>query len=101
MLYCARCMRLCEGPVCPVCRKSDLREPEAKDVCFLTERGQIWGSILEDNLNDCRIPFLKKGRMGAGLAMSTGNRFETFRFFVPYERYEEASALAEELFGEG
>ena len=98
MLYCARCMRLCEGPLCPVCRKSDLRQPEAKDVCFLTERGQIWGSILEDNLNDCRIPFLKKEVLGAGLAIKVGPMLDRSRFYVRYPQLDSARAVMEDLF---
>ena len=44
------------------------------------------------------IPFLKKGKMGAGLAMKAGPLLETNIFYVTRENYGKARQLMEELF---
>ena len=96
-MYCKKCSRVFDGERCPVCRRSRVREPEAKDPCFLTEQDYLTSGILEDLLKQGGIPFLKKDVMGAGLAIKVGPMLDRSRFYVPFERLGDARAVAEEL----
>ena len=71
-MYCEKCNRITEGDRCPVCRSRKMREPEAKDPCYLTEQDYVSSGILEDMLKQNNIPYLKKGVMGAGMAIRVG-----------------------------
>ena len=96
-MYCEKCSRVFDGERCPVCKRSKVREPEAKDPCLLTEQDYLTAGILEDLLKQGGIPFLKKDVMGAGLAIKVGPMLDRSRFYVPFERLEDARAVAEEL----
>ena len=96
-MYCEKCSRVFGGDRCPVCKKSRVREPEAKDPCFLTEQDYLSAGILEDLLKQNAIPFLKKNVMGAGLAIKVGPMLDRSRFYVPYDRLDAAAAVLEEL----
>jgi hypothetical protein len=97
-MYCERCSRIVEEERCPVCGGRKLREPGPKDPCFVTEQDFISSGILEDVLKQNGIPFLIKNVLGAGLAIKVGPMLDRSRFYVPYERLEEARTVAEELF---
>jgi len=97
-MYCEKCSRVFDGNDCPVCKKSKVREPEAKDPCYLTELDYISSGILEDVLKQNGIPYLKKDVMGAGMAIKVGPMLERSRFYVPFEQLESAAAVADELF---
>lgn len=97
-MYCERCSRIIEEERCPYCKSRRVREPEPKDPCFLTEQDYISSGILEDVLKQNDIPFLKKDVMGAGLAIKVGPMLDRSRFYVPFDRLEDAAAVADELF---
>ena len=97
-MYCEKCCRIIEGDRCPVCKKSRVRQPEPKDLCFLTEQNYISSTMLEDVLRQENIPFLKKGVLGAGLAIKVGPMLEWSRFYVPFEILDSAKRVVEELF---
>lgn len=99
-MYCEKCCRIIEADRCPVCKSKRVREPEAKDPCFLTEQDYLSSGILEDLLKQNGIPYLKKDVMGAGLAIKVGPMLERSRFYVPFEQLESARAVAEEVFPE-
>ena len=99
-MYCEKCCRIIEADLCPVCKSKRVREPEAKDPCFLTEQDYLSSGILEDLLKQNGIPYLKKDVMGAGLAIKVGPMLERSRFYVPFEQLESARAVAEEVFPE-
>ena len=99
-MYCEKCCRVIEADRCPVCKSKRVREPEAKDPCFLTEQDYLSSGILEDLLKQNGIPYLKKDVMGAGLAIKVGPMLERSRFYVPFELLESARAVAEEVFPE-
>ena len=99
-MYCEKCCRIIEADRCPVCKSKRVREPEAKDPCFLTEQDYLSSGILEDLLKQNGIPYLKKDVMGAGLAIKVGPMLERSRFYVPLEQLESARAVAEEVFPE-
>ena len=99
-MYCEKCCRVIEADRCPVCKSKRVREPEAKDPCFLTEQDYLSSGILEDLLKQNGIPYLKKDVMGAGLAIKVGPMLERSRFYVPFEQLESARAVAEEVFPE-
>ena len=96
-MYCEKCSRIFEGDRCPACKKSRVREPGPKDPCFLTEQDYLTSGILEDLMKQNAIPYLKKNVMGAGLAIKVGPMLDRSRFYVPYDRLEDALAVAEEL----
>ena len=98
MLYCGGCCRLFSGSACPSCGAAG-RVPRPDDFCFLTEKEQLWADMLAEVLEENTIPFLQKGKLGAGLAMKMGPLLEQFRFYVPYAHFDAAAAIVEELFG--
>ena len=110
MLYCEKCRlpveTLGEMPAdgedrCPECGRKKLRPIREDDPCFLIERDQIWSEVIEDLLKENGIPFLTKGRMGAGLAISVGPMFEKNRYYVPYSCLDRAREVMTAVFGEG
>lgn len=99
-MYCENCSRIIEADRCPVCSSRKVREPEAKDPCYLTEQDYISSGILEDLLKQNNIPYLKKDVMGAGMAIRVGPMLERSRFYVPYEQLSRAAAILEDLFSD-
>ena len=97
-MYSEKCNRIIEGDRCPVCRGRKIREPQAKDPCYLTEQDYISSGILEDVLKQNNIPYLKKDVMGAGMAIKVGPMLERSRFYVPFEQLDSAAAILEDLF---
>ena len=97
-MYCEKCCRIVEDDRCPFCRNRKLRQPEPGDLCLLTEEDYVSSTILEDVLKQNGIPFLKKGVLGAGLAIKVGPMLERSRFYVAYEHLAGAAAVAEDLF---
>ena len=77
-----------------------IREIRDDDLCLLTERDMIWSEVTEDFLRQNDIPFLVKGRMGAGLAINVGPMFEKNRYYVPYAYLEKARDVIEAVFAE-
>ena len=98
MMYCERCSQIVEEDRCPTCGSANLREPKAKDPCFLTEQDFVSTGILEDVLGQNGIPYLRKNVLGAGLAIKVGPMLDRGRFFVPYELLPKAQELVEDLF---
>ena len=72
-----------------------------EEICFLTEKSQIWSDMLSDVLEQNHIPFDKRGTLGAGMTVLAGPMLETYRFYVPAAHYAQAAAIVEELFGGG
>ena len=100
-MYCERCSFAFEGDVCPLCgKRKHLRPARAEDLCFLAEKDQIWGEMLSDVLRQNNIPFLRKGAMGAAMALRAGPGQERYRFFVAYRDLRRARGAVEQLFGE-
>lgn len=97
-MYCEKCSRIIETDRCPVCKSRKIREPEAKDPCYLTEQDYISSGILEDVLKQNNIPYLKKDVMGAGMAIKVGPMLERSRFYVPFEQWSSAMEIMESLF---
>lgn len=97
-MYCEKCCRIFDGEHCPNCRKSNVRQPEQGDPCFLAEENYVTSTILEDLLKQNNIPYLKKDVMGAGMAIKVGPMLERSRFYVPFERLSSATAIMEDLF---
>ncbi len=97
-MYCEKCKRIIQEERCPFCKRSTVREPEQKDPCLLTEMDYISSGILEDVLQQRGIPFLRKGVMGAGLAIKVGPMLDRSRFYVPFDQLETAMAVTDELF---
>lgn len=99
-MYCERCYRLTEEEVCPECGKRSLRPVREDDPCFVVSTGQIWADMVGDVLNQNEIPFLKQGRMGAGMAMLTGLPLETYSLYVPYTYFEQAKEIVNSIIAE-
>ena len=99
-MYCEHCCRLTDAEACPECRKRQLRPVREEDPCFVLSTGQIWADMVCDVLKQNNIPFLKQGRMGAGMAMLTGIPLETYSLYVPYSHFEHAKEIADSLIAE-
>jgi len=97
-MYCPNCHILISGPHCSICGNKKLREPVAKDYCFLAEKELIWAGALEDILSQNGIPFTTQNVLGAGLAAKMGPALERTRFYVPFSHYEAAHELEQEFF---
>ena len=97
-MYCEKCCRIISSDRCPYCRSRRVREPEAKDLCFLTEQDYISSGVLEDVLRQYGIPFLRKDVMGAGLAIKVGPMLDRGRFYVSYEQWPNAVSVIDDLF---
>lgn len=90
MLYCEKCMRFAQE--CE-CGGKKYREIKENDPVFLTMKDALTSSQIEPILTENNIPYLKTGRLGAGLALRIGPLFETYTFFVPLGAYEKAKEL--------
>ena len=99
-MYCEKCKRIIDADRCPFCKSRKTREPESDDICFVTEQDYVSSGILEDVLQQKGIRFLKKGVMGAGMAIKVGPMLERSRFYVSFEQLERAMSIVEELFAE-
>lgn len=69
-------------------------EPE---LVLLISAPSIWSAHVDSWLQERDIPYLKRGQMGAGLAIKLGHIHEVIDFYVPYERLEEAQEGLDEL----
>ena len=96
--YCENCSILFIGDRCPACRRKSTRSAEPDDICFLTEKEQIWAGMLAEVLTQNNIPFIQKNVMGAGMALRVGPMFERVRFYVYYRHLDKAKEIVEELF---
>ena len=100
-MYCEKCCRVIEENRCPACGSKKVRMPEAKDPCFLTELDYMPSGILEDVLKQNAIPYLKKDMLGAGMTIRLGPMLlERSRFYVPYEKYQEAKDITDAVFSD-
>ena len=97
-MYCAKCQRIIATRSCRDCGSYWVREVQPDDVCYLTEREQIWGEMLEDVLKQNSIPYIIRRTLGAGLSMSIGAMLECYRFYVPFGALEAAQEIVDELF---
>ena len=101
LLYCPECKRLYdEAEKCPVCGKRKGREPQSQDLCFLMSTNAIWVEMISDLLTDNKIPFQKVSAQGTAMAMLTGLYTETFDFYIPFEKYDEAKELTDAFFAQ-
>ena len=98
--YCENCKQAFEGERCPSCGSEKLRPAKADDLCFLAEKEQLWGEMLSDVLRQSEIPFLRKGVLGAGFALTAGPGTERYRFYVSFCDLAQARGAVEQLFGE-
>lgn len=99
MTYCEDCRRVFDGKefVCPHCEGTHVRPVVDADICYLIELPELTSTLLASALEEAGIPALRKGRLGAGFAMSIGLNRESERFYVPFARLKAARTLAEEL----
>ena len=103
VLYCEKCHNAVENDGetrCPFCGGKKLRPIRGDDPCFLAEKDQIWSEVVEDFLNGAGIPFLTKGRMGAGLAINVGPMFVRYRYYVNYGDLARAKEVLAAVFAE-
>lgn len=92
MLYCEKCRTLVEES-CPLHKQKHLREPRPNDPVLIAELSGISAAMLEGLLLDEKLPFLKEGRLGAGMSVWIGRMMETYSFYVPYDLREQALGL--------
>lgn len=97
-MYCTHCNLIVNISKCPVCGNKNLREPEADDYCYLTEKETIWAGAMSDILTENGIPFITKNLLGAGLAAKMGPALERTKFYVPYSHYTVAQELERQYF---
>ena len=96
--YCNICCLSFDGEHCPICGRKSTRCVEPDDLCFLTEKDQIWSGMLADVLRQQNIPFIQKYVLGAGLSIKTGPMLERVRFYVFYKQLPEAMNVVSVMF---
>lgn len=100
MKFCEKCNTLCEQAACANCGNTALREPEATDFCFLTEREPMWADMLRAALKDTGIESAFRPLLGMGVTYGAGRSLDRHQIFVPYDRYQESLDVMFALFGE-
>lgn len=94
MLYCERCHTVYDD-ACPMCHKHDGRPVQPDDLCYFTEQGDLWSSVLEDVFRQAGVPCVR--RLSVGVAPYVGANLARYRFYAPYERLEDAMQLCAEM----
>ncbi len=97
-LYCKDCKLVYSTPRCPVCGGKRGTPACGDDICFLTEREQMWAEMLEDVLRQNGIPYIFKNRYGRGITVTLGFGAERVSFYVKYRDLPRAREIVEELF---
>jgi hypothetical protein len=96
LYYCENCHILNEHDYCKNCGKKKLRNPENNDYCFLIEVNSMFGEAFGGLLKGKNIPYS---------AMPSGNwlrtyfalKLENLKIFVPYEFFDKAKELLNEI----
>ncbi len=96
MKYCENCRALCESDCCSICESTELREVKGDDYCYLTECAENFGELLNVTLTDMQIPCALMP-FGNGARSALGLNLGNFRVFVPYEYYENARDVLDQL----
>ena len=97
MMHCSSCLILFDGHRCPICGSKNVDLPQPRDYCLLTKKDQMWAGMLEDVLEQNRIPFTTQSHRMAGLSLRCPVS-EEVRFYVPYGWYEQALEIEKALF---
>lgn len=99
MYYCENCKLLSDRDVCPFCKSEPLRRAKDEDLCFLTEKGAVYGGVLKNALADESIPYSTHSALNSISVCAPGPVFETYRFFVPYAFLSRAKEVEERACG--
>ena len=100
MYYCKKCQRAFSEAACPECGHKSDRSADPEDLCFLTEKQEMWAEMLDDVLKQNEIPFVKQDEQEAWVTVYIGSSFKVQKFYVPYAYLSRAKELVEELFAE-
>lgn len=57
----------------------------------------VWSAHVESHLEELKIPYLKRGRKGAALAIELGAGAEIYDYFIPRQAAARASEGVDEL----
>lgn len=100
-MYCKNCYYMFEEKTkrCPNCYSKNIKEIEPNDPVFLIECNFFNGETLRTNLEELKIPYILRQKMGTaynmGLGLGGGPWGERYRFFVPYCELERCRELAD------
>ncbi len=72
---------------------------EDNTFVFLVQKEEMWARMLVEVLEDNNVPCATRPVLGVGFAMKMGVQ-DYLQIFVPPECFEQANALAEELFAD-
>ena len=97
-MYCNKCKIIFDNNFCPICKSKGINEPKADDLVFLVEKDAITSDIIEGVLKNNNIIYIKKGNMGAAFSIITGPLFEKYKFYVPYDKYDDVNELINAYF---
>ena len=95
MYFCEKCRMLMKDNFCSVCGKKNLREAQDDDFCFFVALDADKARFFEENLKLQNIPVAS---LGAGLDLRTRTS-RTFKIYIPYCYYNNATELYNLLFG--
>ena len=97
MYYCENCHLLAQGPACPYCGGTPLREPKDADYCYLATMASPWGEAMQELLKDAGISCLARQARSVLYSVAFGQTHAEFELFVPWEDLEQAAALQKSL----
>ncbi len=90
--YCHHCYLAHNKEKCPSCGgRNELATPD--DLIFYLDADYLLSPRVEDFLKAEKIPHLKKGELGVGLAMKIGHQFEHDLYFIPLEAFRKYETL--------
>ena len=97
-MYCEKCNLICDDNFCPDCGTTELRQPDARDICLLTVMDSMFGEMLADILREHKVPFERRTARKVGIGAFMGSLFERCFFYVPYAHYHQATELVSVFF---
>lgn len=98
MLICNKCKAPVKNGRCILCdSKRNIKEACNDDMIYVTSSEPIFSQIIEDCLNDNKIPFIRKSLQGSAVTVILGNTNESYRYYVMLEKYDDACGHLEGL----
>lgn len=90
------CFNFLKGKDKGVSKEDESRQVSNQPVYFISAP-MPWSAHVESYLEELEIPYLKRGRKGAALAIELGAGSEIYDYFIPGQAFAKASAGADEL----
>lgn len=98
IFYCENCLLLNQQDYCKSCGKRNLRNPDDRDFCLLTEVAPMFGLMFKRVLESENIPFHEI--YIRDIRGKSTFKLENLKIFVPYQYFDKATQLLAEIIEE-